>query len=609
LLLIASLSRAHAERRLALVIGANPGWSHDRPLRYAETDAERVRDVLVSLAGFAGDDVALLRDPDTADVRAALAKLDRAARAASGEGSLVFVYYSGHADDKYLHLRGEPPLSHIELQDALRGSAATIKLAVIDACKSGAVTRKGGAPAVEFNVDVVTPKLSGMVVLTSSGADELSQESRALAGSVFTHHLVSGLRGAADADSDQRVTVAEAYHYAYERTQADTATTGALQRPAFRYELSGQGELVLTELASGPQAQLLLPRGPGVKYVVLDEHDWRLIAEARSEPDRDVVLAVAPGRYHVKRVLEDRLEVVGVVVRSGSRNELERAPFKPAPLSSGILKGTPSALSPHEHHEWERTRAFGLLAEGQATAALNLFDRLLREQRDDTVAWRGRGRALIWMADSYAQVSDRPNEERSLREALKSDPSLSRDPEFQQRLRSFNQHHEEDRVASATAYAAVVERRARPRTGRRFGFGLELISARSLLGVSATAVIRSYVFPSLVFDIVGLGFDANVAVAPMSGPWSPYAALGGHASMRRLGFNLDDIMGDSTIDGPDPELAHDLFSLHGRIEVGGQFVASNGLIAELGVAFIAFPRHDGHVEATAFPVIHFGWLF
>ena len=93
---------------------------------------------------------------------------------------------------------------------------ATIKLAVIDACKSGAVTRKGGAPADEFVVDVVNPKLSGMVLLTSSGADELSQESRALAGSVFTHHLVSGLRGAADEDGDHQVTVTEAYHYAYD---------------------------------------------------------------------------------------------------------------------------------------------------------------------------------------------------------------------------------------------------------------------------------------------------------------------------------------------------------------------------------------------------------
>jgi hypothetical protein len=35
-------SSAFAEQRYAVLIGANAGWSSDRPLRYAEHDAERV---------------------------------------------------------------------------------------------------------------------------------------------------------------------------------------------------------------------------------------------------------------------------------------------------------------------------------------------------------------------------------------------------------------------------------------------------------------------------------------------------------------------------------------------------------------------------------------
>jgi hypothetical protein len=65
--LIAVHRTAFAEQRYALVIGSNPGWSQDRPLRYADSDAERVRDVLVSLGGFSPDRVELLRDPNTAD--------------------------------------------------------------------------------------------------------------------------------------------------------------------------------------------------------------------------------------------------------------------------------------------------------------------------------------------------------------------------------------------------------------------------------------------------------------------------------------------------------------------------------------------------------------
>src|SRR3569833_658523 len=273
---------AFADQRYALVIGSNPGWSQDRPLRYAENDAARLRDVLLS----------------------------------------------------------------------------------------------------------------------SSGADELSQESRALAGSVFTHHLVSGLRGAADEDGDHQVTVSEAYHYAYGRTRADTAISGAPQRPAFRYELSGQGELVLTKLAAPHFAQVTVPKGNDEKYVVLDQREWRLIAEAHAQRDRDTVVALAPGSYRGKRVLPDHLEVGSMTLAAGDRANVDKLNYESAPLSTGVLKGDPENLSPQERAEWSRGQAFGLLADGQAQAALAIFARLLNAQPGDLEAWRGRARALVRMAEA-----------------------------------------------------------------------------------------------------------------------------------------------------------------------------------------------------------------
>lgn len=90
--LVAAHSTAFAEQRYALVIGSNPGWSQDRPLRYADNDAERVRDVLVALGGFPADRVNLMRDPSTADVRGALRRLADVARDSNNEDTLVFVY-------------------------------------------------------------------------------------------------------------------------------------------------------------------------------------------------------------------------------------------------------------------------------------------------------------------------------------------------------------------------------------------------------------------------------------------------------------------------------------------------------------------------------------
>jgi len=72
-------------------------------------------------------------------------------------------------------------------------------------------------------------------VLTSSAADELALESREIRGSFFTHHLVSGLRGTADASGDGRITLSEAYQYAFDHTLTATASTGIRQHPGYEY--------------------------------------------------------------------------------------------------------------------------------------------------------------------------------------------------------------------------------------------------------------------------------------------------------------------------------------------------------------------------------------
>lgn len=599
---------AYAEQRYAIVIGANPGWSEDRPLRYAGRDAERMRDVLVALGGFSADRVTLLEDPNAAEVRSSLRKLAQTVRDAT-EDTLVFFYYSGHADDKHLHLRGDP-LSHIEVQDTLRGLPATIKLAVIDACRSGAVTRKGGRPVTEFDVSVISPKLSGMVILTSSGADELSQESRALSGSVFTHHLVSGLRGAADDNADQEVTVSEAYHYAYSRTQADTVVSGAPQRPAFRDELSGQGELVLTHLAVGRYAALRIPHGGRDRYVVLDSHQWRLIAEAHGQPGRDVVLALAPGSYSVKRVLADRLEVANLVVAAGNEVDVTRLSYGVEPLSAGVLKGNPNDLSPAERYELMRAQAFGLLAEGQAAAALDVFDRLIHEVPGDRLAWRGRGRALVRLADAYQRVGNQADEFRVLNDALRSDPSLSEDPSFQIWYQRLSELDARARKIVEAKEKLEAEVHANPRVAKRFGLGVGVFSASGAITIDLTLVVHRMVFPQVAFDLIVPGVDVSVAVAPLTSRWSPYVAIGGHLSLRKLGIDIGSsqipVSGDASAKMFEGD---DIWGAAARVELGAQFVGTSGVTTHLGLGLIVLQNSRGDAKADSWPVFHFGYLW
>jgi len=336
---------AQAEDRFALVIGANLGWEMDKPLRHAQADADRMAQVLVELGQFPKQRVVVLRDPDAKVVRSALETISETARGASGP-SLVFVYYSGHADSRFLHLKGEP-LAFDELYQRLRDTQATVRVGVIDACQAGAIlATKGGVAVAPFDVKVVDElTVRGLAVLTSSGADELSQEQRALQGSVFTHHFVSGLRGGADGDQDGQVTLSESYRYAYQRTEADTATTLVPQRPAFRYELKGQGDLVMSWPANA-SSKLLLPKGSTQRYVVVDEGERSVVAEGSSDPEQVMAMALLPGKYVVKQVLPEKLNVAPVKLVSGDRLDVSTLAYQTFPRSAGFIKGAELVVHP-----------------------------------------------------------------------------------------------------------------------------------------------------------------------------------------------------------------------------------------------------------------------
>ena len=145
-------------QRFALVVGANQGGS-DRPvLQYAVSDAERFSRVLVELGGVSSSSAILLKQPSLRQLEAALddlrARVTEGQRAA-GEGGRteVLLYYSGHADEKGL-LLGEDRYSYRSLRDRLDEVPADVRIAVLDACSSGAITRlKGGRLQQPFLVD------------------------------------------------------------------------------------------------------------------------------------------------------------------------------------------------------------------------------------------------------------------------------------------------------------------------------------------------------------------------------------------------------------------------------------------------------------------------
>lgn len=342
-LLISSAALAEGPtHRFGLFVGQNEGGEGTKALLYARDDAKRLHEIFLRLGGVKPEDAMLILDETAEDVTTGLGELERRIRDAKnrGESTTLLFYYSGHAKDGSLRL-GATKLSMETLKQRLATGPADIRVAFLDACRSGAVTRTKGvrrAPAFEVETDA-TRQAKGLVILTSSASDEDSQESDVIGASYFSYHLATGLLGSADSQNDGRVTLNEAYAWAYERTVASTADSAAgPQHPTFSFDLAGNGDLVLTDVAErreGLRIPVAAPTGP---YFIIDGRGV-VVAEA-VKGDTERLIALAPGRYTIKRRLADHLRIGVVEIAAGQITTVDESAFLNAKFSDDPVKGT-----------------------------------------------------------------------------------------------------------------------------------------------------------------------------------------------------------------------------------------------------------------------------
>lgn len=327
-------------RRFALVAGANDGGNSRVTLRYAASDARAMSRVLTQLGGVAPGDVTVVEDPSPRQLERALDELSQklAAARASQQRVEVFFYYSGHSDEEGLLLQGDR-VKYSALRARLEALPAEVRIAVLDSCASGALTlAKGGAPRPSFLVDA-SSSLSGHAFLTSASADEAAQESERLKASIFTHYFLSGLRGAADTNRDGRITLAEAYQYAFSETLARTTSTRAgPQRPGWDIQLVGTGDLVLTDVRAS-DARLVLDSTIGGRVFVRGASGG-LVVEVAKAAGKPIELGLESGDYKV--VVDDGAGHVGeakVSLASQSSRTLAQSEFIGTTLEKTVLRG------------------------------------------------------------------------------------------------------------------------------------------------------------------------------------------------------------------------------------------------------------------------------
>ncbi len=356
--------------RFALFVGNNEGGDGTRALLYSRDDARRLHDVFLRLGGVQAEDAMLLLDESADDVLTALGELERRTKdaRARGERTALFFYYSGHAKDGMLRL-GPTKLPLESMKARLAQGPADIRVAVLDACRSGALTRTKGvrrAPAFEVENDT-TRAAKGLVILTSSSSDEDSQESDLIGASYFSYHLATGLLGSADQNIDGRVSLAEAYAYAYERTVASTAdSSGGPQHPTFSFDLAGNGDLMLTDVVHRKEGLRVPAEAPAGTYFLIDPRGVVVAELVKGDAER--MIALPPGSYLAKRRLADRLRIGGFVIREGAVTTLDETSFRNAQFSDDPVKGTGISSTYLKHWSFSASGTYQAVFDRPTTA-------------------------------------------------------------------------------------------------------------------------------------------------------------------------------------------------------------------------------------------------
>lgn len=167
-------------------------------------------------------------------------------RNARQPGGKVYVFFSGHgapdpetgdaylvpwdADPAYIKTRGVSVRDLYAGLEKLKGQQVYVFL---DACFSGSGDRSVIAQGTRPLVPVKAPQSKGgIIALTASAAKETTGAARDASHGLFTRHLLAGMGGAADANKDGNVSLAELADHVKTNVSRDARLDNREQTPS-----------------------------------------------------------------------------------------------------------------------------------------------------------------------------------------------------------------------------------------------------------------------------------------------------------------------------------------------------------------------------------------
>jgi hypothetical protein len=355
-------------RRFALVVGSNHTLDPEQAaLRFADDDAARITELL-SQTGVDVELVTLLdRDsqamfpalvgrshrPDDAGLDAAYAELAERMRAAKTEGAEVelLVYYSGHGDvgpdgQGYLTLDGGRLTRAQLFGELLSRSPADHNHVIIDACRSEQFVLSRGKPWKPDRADVDLGRsvqqyldrhhlgaFPNTGVVLAHSADQETHEWDRYRGGIFTHELLSGLRGGADLNGDGRIEYSELGAFV-------SAANHGVEDPRARLEVvvrppaDDERRPLLAHGRLADQRLLVFRPGDQHHYTVEDARGVRL-ADLRRSGEQPGYLRLPAGDVFVgRRTGPDDREEAQVHADAGGVLFAHRLGYAPAPSAA-----------------------------------------------------------------------------------------------------------------------------------------------------------------------------------------------------------------------------------------------------------------------------------
>ena len=330
-----------SDTRVAVVVGSNAGLADEGVLEHAEADARRMLELLTRVGAVRADRADLVISPRPRDVVRALDVARGRMHELSSKSSTTFIFYvSAHADERALHLNGER-LDLRELRKQVEDIPADLRLIIIDACRTPPIRakRKGGRPGPPVEVMLRRDgAVRGTVVISATGTGSPAQEWDYLRGGLFTHHLMTGMRGVADFDGDGRISLVEAYTYAYRLTSVRSAEESAFnQRPSFDFDLRGHGQWTFTR---PPKlgAELILSAQLDGDFWITDL-GGRLVAEIPKRKGDVVRVALLPDQYRVLSPSGSFARAADFTLTWGGKITVDEEDLVRVPASKARLRG------------------------------------------------------------------------------------------------------------------------------------------------------------------------------------------------------------------------------------------------------------------------------